>query len=49
MFSCNPVFHRGHMFMKTMYHKKRNPVISTLQMTIKKIVKAIVCEQNTKY
>lgn len=31
------------MFMKKIYHKKRNPVISKLKMTIKKI---IVCEQN---
>lgn len=30
--------------MKNMYHKKRNPVISILKMTIKKIFTTIVCE-----
>lgn len=42
-------FHRGHMFMKNIYHKKRNPVISKLQMTIQKTVIVIVCEQNNNY
>lgn len=46
MFPYREVFHRGHMFMKKMYHKKRTPVISTLQMTSKKI---ILCEQNNNY
>lgn len=46
MFPYREVFHRGHMFMKKIYHKKRTSVISTLQMTIKKI---IVCEHNNNY
>lgn len=32
MFSYSPVFHRGHMFLNKMYHKKRYPVISKLQI-----------------
>lgn len=35
--------------MNEMYHKKINPVISTLQMTIKKIVITIVSEPNNNY
>lgn len=49
MFLFSPVFHRGHMFMNEMYHKKINPFISTLQMTIKKIVITIVCEPHNNY